>query len=224
MCGRFTLISGGPALKDHFRLPETPALRPRYNIAPSQDIAVVRSLGGGERSLGMLRWGLLPGWARDPRIGHRLINARAETVAGKPAFRNAFRQRRCLIPADGFYEWQRRDGARQPWYFHRRNQGLMAFAGLWEHWDRGGELIESCTIITTRANTAMAPVHDRMPVIIAQADYQGWLETPAAEARDLLELLRPCADDWLAAYPVSTRVNSPGTDGLALIHPLRDRR
>ncbi len=219
MCGRFTLFSGGPALQAHFQLPETPMLRPRYNIAPSQEVAVVRSLGEGERSLGWLRWGLIPGWAKDPRIGHRLINARAETVAEKPAFRHAFRQRRCLIPADGFYEWQRRDGRKQPWYFHRRDEGLMAFAGLWEHWDRAGELVETCTIITTRANALMARVHERMPVILAPVDYPRWLETPAAEAAALQSFLRPCAEDWLTSVPVSTRVNNPGNDDMALIHP-----
>jgi len=222
MCGRFTLFSPGPALQAHFHLPEPPALRARYNIAPSQDIAVVRSLGQGERALGMLRWGLIPGWAKDLRIGYRMINARAETVAEKPAFRNAFRQRRCLIPADGFYEWQRRDGAKQPWYFHRRDEALFAFAGLWEHWDRAGELVESCTIITTRANRLMAPVHERMPVILGPDDYLSWMETPATEAGSLLPLLEPCADDWLTTYPVSSRVNSPGTDTLALIHPRED--
>ena len=177
MCGRFTRRLSWAELHELLDLIGAPVnLQPRYNIAPSQDLAVVRATANG-RYLSMLRWGLIPSWAKDPAIGHKLINARAETAAEKPSFRTAFRHRRCLIPADGFYEWQRRGGARQPWLFGLRNSAPFAFAGLWERWtvpagaplpgslsERSpGDALETCTILTTSANDTIAPVHGRMP-------------------------------------------------------------
>ncbi len=211
MCGRFTqrffwrevhyfLNLTGPALN----------LRPRYNVAPGQDVAAVRTAEDGRR-LSMLRWGLIPFWSREPNIGYRMINARAETAAGKPAFRAAYRARRCLIPADGFYEWQRKGKVRQPFYFGLNDGGPMAFAGLWERWtvpdeiklprslsDRApGDAVESCTILTTSANETLAPVHHRMPVILPPDAFDPWLAgQPVA--------LDPYPAEAMALQPVST--------------------
>ncbi|MCY4600882.1 MAG: SOS response-associated peptidase, partial [Acidobacteria bacterium] len=189
MCGRFTQVLSWPELRDLMEL-EGPMLdlAPRYNVAPGQQIAAVRREPDGRR-LAMLRWGLIPGWAADPAIGHRLINARAETASSKPSFRGAFRSRRCLIPASGFYEWQRAGAVRQPYLIGRGDGRLLAFAGLWERWTvrRGatlggslaahepGDVIETCTILTTSANEAVAPVHHRMPVILPREAFEPWL-------------------------------------------------
>lgn len=219
MCGRYTMATPGQSLKIHFQLEEVPDLPFRYNIAPTQNVAAVRATTTG-RALGLLRWGLIPHWADDPKIGYRLINARADTVASKPSFRSAFKQRRCLIAADGFYEWQKQDGAKQPFYIRRQDGEPFAFAGLWEHWQGVEEGIESCTIITTDANELMKPIHDRMPVILAPADYDRWLD-PAVQKADLLQpLLRPFPADALAAFPVSTRVNNAKNEGPTCIEAL----
>ena len=193
-------------------------LRPRYNVAPGQDVAAVRAAEGG-RGLSMLRWGLIPFWSREPNIGYRMINARAETAAGKPAFRAAYRARRCLIPADGFYEWDRKGKVRQPWHFGLNGGGLMAFAGLWERWtvpdgielprplsDRApGDAVESCTILTTSANETLAPVHHRMPAILPPDAFAPWLAgQPVA--------LDPYPADAMTGQPVSTRVNKASND------------
>lgn len=209
-------------------------LRPRYNVAPSQEVAVVRAVdpgsqsGAGSRhSLAMLRWGLIPAWAKDPAIGHRLINARSETVAEKPSFRSAYRRRRCLIPADGFYEWQRRGETRQPWLFELRGGAPFSFAGLWERWTvredaplsgalaerNPGDAIETCTILTTTANGAVAPVHGRMPVILPRGAWVSWLageEVPLA----------PYPEAKMTAHPVSTLVNRPANDDPRCVEPL----
>lgn len=219
MCGRYTMATPGQSLKKHFQLDTVPELPFRYNIAPTQNVAAVRATGSG-RELSLLRWGLIPHWADDPKIGYRLINARADTVASKPSFRSAFKQRRCLIAADGFYEWQKQDGAKQPFFIRRKDGEPFAFAGLWEHWQGVEEAIESCTIITTEANELMQPIHDRMPVILAPADYDRWLD-PAVQKPDLLQpLLRPFAADALTATPVSTRVNNPRNEGPKCIDAL----
>jgi putative SOS response-associated peptidase YedK len=179
----------------------------------------VRQKDGGGRELALVRWGLIPAWAKEASIGGRLINARSETVAEKPAFRSAFRKRRCLVPADGFYEWRKREGGgpKQPMLVRRRDGAPFAFAGLWEHW-RGPEgEVQTCTILTTEANAVLAPIHDRMPVILDPAAYDRWLDParPGAE-----ELLRPCSDGWLEAFPVSTRVNNVRNDVAELIAPM----
>lgn len=228
MCGRFTLATPGSELQRRFGLPEPPELRPRYNIAPTQSIAIVRRHDSG-RELALVRWGLVPSWADDPGIGSRMINARAETVAEKPAFRAAFRKRRCLVPADGFYEWQARDGRKQPFLIRRRDHAPFAFAGLWEHWEgpkgrpdqRAEPSLQTATLITTRANAVLEPLHERMPVILDPADYDLWLD-PAAPWQMAETLLRPCRDDALESEPVSTRVNSVRHDDPACVAPVTD--
>jgi putative SOS response-associated peptidase YedK len=219
MCGRFTLATSGEQLATQFALAEAPQLAPRYNIAPTQPIAVVRATDGG-RELVLLRWGLVPVWANDPSIGSRMINARAETAAVKPAFRTAMRRRRCLIPADGFYEWQTLPSGKQPFYFHRGDGAPFAFAGLWEHWNSpDGTPLESCTILTTAANELLRPIHDRMPVIIDPADYARWLDPGLHDPAALEDLLAPHDDAAMAAHPVSRAVNRVANDGPALIAP-----
>jgi putative SOS response-associated peptidase YedK len=168
----------------------------------------------------VVRWGLIPSWADDASIGNRLINARAETAAEKPSFRSAFKHRRCLIPTSGFYEWQKVGTKKQPHYIRRPDEVPFAFAGLWERWEKGGEPIESCTILTTEANGMMRPIHDRMPVILGPEAWGQWLDPEGKESLPLKPLLRPYPDDWLTAYPVSTRVNNPKYDAPACVAPL----
>jgi putative SOS response-associated peptidase YedK len=218
MCGRFLLQAPVDVLQRAFGFEERPNLRPRYNIAPTQAVPIVRRNDGGGRELALVRWGLIPAWAKEAGIGSRLINARSETMAEKPAFRSAFRKRRCLVPADGFYEWRKPEGGgpKQPMLIRRRGEGPFAFAGLWERW-RGPEgEVETCTILTTEANSILAPIHDRMPVILDPASYDRWLD-PAQTGAE--ELLRPCPDGWLEAFPVSTRVNNVRNDAAELITP-----
>jgi putative SOS response-associated peptidase YedK len=195
----------------------------RYNIAPTQPVAAIRQPeAASERELVLLKWGLVPPWADDPSIGSRMINARAETVAQKPSFRTAFKKRRCLILADGYYEWQKRDARKQPYLIHRRDDRPFAFAGLWEQWRGDSEEapLESCTIITTDANDATRHVHDRMPVILDAGDYDRWLD-PAIHDRSQLEpLLAPCGAEDLVAVPVSTHVNNPRNDDSRCVAPL----
>src|SRR5262245_35107324 len=181
MCGRFTLATSRAQLADLFRLAGGPELPLRYNIAPTQPVPVVRAAGDG-RALALARWGLIPRWATDPAIGNRLINARSETVAEKPSFRDAFRKRRCLIPATGFYEWAKTAGGKQPYHFRLLDGRPFAFAGLWERWDRGGEPVESCTILTTAANAVVRPVHERMPVILPAEAFAAWLDNRGVPA------------------------------------------
>jgi len=222
MCGRFALYSDPFALAKRFQAEALPALRPRYNIAPTQSIPIVREEGGNRR-FALARWGLIPSWAKDMKIGYHTINARAETVAEKPAFRNAFRHRRCLVPADGFYEWQAVTGSKikQPWFIALRDRETMAFAGLWERWrSPEGEELESCSIIVTDANAIMQPIHDRMPVILASEDWDAWLETDAKDAVGLQGLLKPYPAEGMTAWPVSTKVNSPRNDSVECLEAL----
>lgn len=214
MCGRFTMYAKGETLAGEFGLPAPPAAAARYNIAPSQEVAAVRAApSGGGREISRLRWGLVPSWARDPAIGGRLINARSETVREKPSFRDAFRRRRCLIPASGFYEWMRVERGKQPYYVRMRDGRLFAFAGLWERWNGPeGRVLESCTILTTGANAVLAPIHDRMPVILDRAEYGRWLEPAPGDPDRLSRLLVPFPPEEMTAYPVSPRVNSPSAD------------
>jgi putative SOS response-associated peptidase YedK len=217
MCGRFAFYSPTEAVARLFGTPPGADLPARYNIAPTQDAPVIRARASGGRELVALRWGLIPFWARDAKIGNRLINARAETVAAKPAFRQAFRKRRCLVLADGFYEWQKTADGKQPWFISLAGGGPCALAGLWESW-RGDDAapLETCSIITTRPNELMARLHDRMPAILLDAAVDRWLD-PAADAAALTDLLAPIPDHRLAAAPVSRRVNSPANDGPELI-------
>ena len=213
MCGRFTQATEGEIIARVFDLAESPVLSPRYNIAPTQAVAVVRAREGGRR-LDALRWGLVPSWAKDRTIGDRMINARAETLAEKPAFRSAFRARRCLIVADGFYEWQKAEGRKQPHFITFRDRRPFGFAGLWERWDGDGP-VESCTIVTTTANEVLAPIHDRMPVILDREEFALWLDPKVTDTRRVAGLLRPYAPDLLEAYPVSLLVNNPANDSPA---------
>jgi len=219
VCGRFTLRTPADVLVTHFVLAAAPEVTPRFNIAPTQPAPVVRINGGGSvRECVPLRWGLIPSWAKDAAIGNRLINARCETVADKPAFRTAVRRRRCLVVADGFYEWQKTAGrGKQPYYFHLANEGPLAFAGLWERWmgprdAPTAEPLESCTIITTAANELVGPVHERMPVIVDPVDYTQWLDPTATDVAELAPLLRSTLSDQLIARPVGQLVNSPKND------------
>jgi putative SOS response-associated peptidase YedK len=236
MCGRYTLRHSRAEIARAFELLELPDFTPRYNIAPTQGIAVVRAAPPAEpstatspvesprRQLAFLHWGLIPSWADDPAIANRLINARAESIDTKPAFRTAFRQRRCLIVADGFFEWQKQGRRKQPFYLRVRDGELFGMAGVWESWQRGTQTIESCAIITTTANALVSEVHDRMPVIVQPADYQQWLD-PAIQQSDLLKpLLRPYPAEHMQAAPVSPQVNSPKYDGPKCVQPYRPER
>jgi putative SOS response-associated peptidase YedK len=226
MCGRFTLTTPLEGLREVFGFLELPNLAPRANIAPTQEVLAVRLGEDAGRHATLLRWGLIPGWAKEAAIGAKMINARGESVAEKPAFRRAFKTRRCLVAADGFYEWQPRSkGPKQPYRIVRPDRGPFAFAGLWERWRDPAQAeapaLESCTIITTEANARLAPIHLRMPVILDPADFDLWLD-PASPPAALQALLRPCPDEWLEAYPVSTRVNRVANDDLALLEPLAE--
>jgi len=236
MCGRFTLRASAAEVAEQFALFEAPRLVPRYNIAPTQPVPVVRlaahqleSRGrpaGREtepvREFALLHWGLIPSWAKDPKIGARMINARAESVLEKPAFRQAMRRRRCLVVADGFYEWRKAEGRKQPYFIHRQDDRPFGFAGLWESWHGAeGELLESCTIITTGPSRLLAPIHDRMPVILPAEHYERWLD-PASRAEELQALLVPNESEPLEAYPVGSLVNSPRNDSPQCVERVRD--
>jgi putative SOS response-associated peptidase YedK len=222
MCGRFTLTDPDQDLAVQFDLPEIPDMKPRYNIAPTQPVAAVRlAPEGAEREMALLHWGLIPFWAKDPSIGARMINARSETVAEKPAFRAAFRRRRCLVAADGFYEWQKQNGGKQPFYIHLRNGRPFGFAGLWEHWEGAdGSVIESCTLLTTQPNDLLRPLHNRMPVILHPRDYALWLDREVEEAEKLKPLLGAYPAAEMEAYAVSRFVNRPDNDEPKCIEPL----
>lgn len=223
MCGRYSLTTPEEALRRLFDY-TGPArnLPPRYNIAPTQGAPVVRANGDGGRELAMLRWGLVPSWADDPAIGNRMINARAETVAEKPSFRQALAARRCLVPATGFYEWQKTNGAKQPWNIRPAGDDTFAFAGLWEVWDKGEAPLETFTIVTTEANDVLRPIHGRMPVILGPENYGAWLDTAGTPAHDAQELLGPCPAAWLAAGKVGTHVNKPANDDAQCLAPPAD--
>jgi putative SOS response-associated peptidase YedK len=226
MCGRYTLRTAPEDLVNLFQFAESDfELAPRYNIAPTQDVAAVRwNADQNQRELGFLYWGLIPFWAKDAKIGGRMINARSETIAEKPSFRHAFVKKRCLILADGFYEWQKlAGGTKQPFYIHRQDDQPFALAGLWESWKNEGRVIESCTIITTTANETMQPLHDRMPVILSANDYDRWLDPLFQEKAALQELLKPCAADLLEAYPLSTRVNNARNQEAQCIERMESR-
>jgi putative SOS response-associated peptidase YedK len=196
------------------------SLDPRYNIAPSQQVIACRiSPQEAKRELVTLKWGLIPFWVEDPAIGNRMINARSETVAGKPSFREAFKKRRALIPTSGFYEWKKEQGGKQPYYICRKDGEPFSLAGLWELWQKGEEPLESCTIITTGANALVAPLHERMPVIISPEQYSYWLN-PHSDPVALQELLQPSPPEEFVCYPVSRLVNSPANDSPELVLPL----
>ena len=219
MCGRYTLRTPVEKLAEEFGFDASSVeVPPNYNVAPTQEVAAVLA-EGGQRHLELLRWGLIPSWADDPGIGSRMINARAETAPEKPSFRRAFRERRCLIPADGFYEWKRMNGAKQPYYMRMREGRPFAFAGLWETWnDHGGPEIRSCAILTTAPNALAGEIHNRMPVILPAGSYDAWLD-PEAEKEELVALLAPYPEAEMEAYPVSRFVNSPSNNDPRCIEP-----
>lgn len=223
MCGRFTLTQSGAAIAEAFELDSVPQLVPGYNIAPTQPVPAIRATEAAQRQFDYLYWGLIPSWAKDTSMATRMINARAETVTEKPAFRTAFKRRRCLIVADGFYEWQRLGTKKQPYYFRLNDQHPFGFAGLWEYWHSPeGDEIESCTILTTAANAVVQPVHDRMPVILNTQDYDRWLDPSVQSTEQLVSLLRPYPESEMSAYPVSAKVNSARYDGPDCIAPLEE--
>ena len=222
MCGRYTLTQISPELiRKLFLLTYLPDLRPRYNIAPTQHVLVVREKPDNERGADFVRWGLIPSWAKEEAIGNRMINLRSETVADKPGFRGPFRHRRCLVVADGFYEWQKAGPRKQPVYVRRADGQPFGFGGVWDHWiSPDAAEIESCSIITTAPSEFIAPIHDRMPLIIEPGDYDLWLDPAVQRPDDVRGLLKPYTSPDLTAYPVSTLVNSADNDDPACIEPL----
>lgn len=228
MCSRYSATLPVEAMRSLFNFDNTPNLAARFNIAPTQDVPVVRRRADGSRALNQIRWGLIPSWAKDARIGVTLINARAESLAEKPSFRAAFARRRCLIPADGYYEWQKLNAKeKQTWRFERPDGGAFAFAGLWERWQpQAGTApshtapdhtaIDSCTIVTTEANALIRPIADRMPVILPQGDFAAWLDSATPQPA-LAGLLVPCSDDFLTARPIGSYVNNVRHEGPACL-------
>jgi putative SOS response-associated peptidase YedK len=216
MCGRFNLRANPRQIQEAFDVLRVPEISPRYNIAPTQTILAIRQTDDGREAV-PVRWGLIPSWAKDLKIGSSLINARADTVATKPAFRSAFKRRRCLIPASGYYEWRGAKGAKQPFHIHRKDDGLLAFAGLWERWEPpDAEPVESATIITTDANQTLAEVHDRMPVILSPPEFTTWLD--AETPREQIELLlRPASEDLLEFDAIRKNVNDARNEGPNLL-------
>lgn len=197
-------------------------IQPRYNIAPTQQVAAIRAYPDGTLHLDHLKWGLIPSWAKDPSIGSRMINARSETVAEKPAFRSALKHRRCIIPANGFYEWQSVGGKKKPLYVRLKDKSPMMFAGLWDHWKSpDGIVIESCTILTTTSNDLIKPLHERMPVILDPKDIDLWLDLQMTDPERLEPLFKPFPSGTMEMYPVSDTVNSPGNDTAECIVPLK---
>jgi putative SOS response-associated peptidase YedK len=214
MCGRFLLFSDASSLASHFDLAGFPELSPRYNIAPTPPVLAVRA-GAAGREAALLRWGFVPPWAKDTKVAP--INARSETAPEKPTFRHALRKRRCLVPADGFYEWAALGGRKQPYCFRPWDRRPWAFAGLWERWEGPQGQLESCCILTAGANELVRPVHDRMPVILPERHWLAWLDVGLRDACELVPLLRPYPADAMRAYPVGSLVNNPKNDGPACL-------
>jgi len=221
MCGRYTLVTDPEAVRKRFQLEELPIpLQPRYNIAPSQMVPAIISRQG-QRKIGMLRWGLIPSWARDEKIRNKLINARAETLTEKPSFQNLIARKRCLIPADGFYEWKQLEKGKQPMRIQLKDRGLFAFAGLYDTWSKpDGQKVHTCTIITTQPNQVVSDIHDRMPVILRPQDEDTWLDPAHEDMRFLQSLLVPYDAEMMRAYPVSSMVGNPRHDSPACVEEI----
>ncbi|MEI7635117.1 MAG: SOS response-associated peptidase [bacterium] len=221
MCGRFILKSPADRIAEAMGVSDCPNLPPRFNIAPTQPVLVARlNQKMPAREFRIMQWGFIPAWAKDPAIGSRLINARADSLPNKPAFRAAFLRRRCLIPADGFYEWTAPPEGKQPFLFTMQDNSTFAFAGIWEHWlGSDGSEIESCAIITTDANPLVRPVHERMPVILKPASYTQWLSPADADMNALMKLLASYPASLMSAAPVSRRVNNPKNDDPSCLTP-----
>jgi putative SOS response-associated peptidase YedK len=216
MCGRFTQTFTWAEIQEFYGLLNelAPNLRASWNVAPTQDIGVIGAKDGGGLGFTRMRWGLIPSWAKDMSIGAKTINARADTLAQKPAFRDAYAKRRCIIPCSGFFEWKGAGAAKTPYFISRADGAPLSFAGLWERWrNPDGEWVRTATIITTDANEALKPLHHRMPVVLARDDIGGWLDKGGGD------LLRPCPENWLRAWPVSTKVNSVKNDAPELVEP-----
>jgi putative SOS response-associated peptidase YedK len=218
MCARLFLPVSAEELAEFLEIAGLPELEPRYNIAPGQDLLAVRSGPGGGRRASFLRWGLVPSFAQDPKIGHRLINARSETAGTRGVFRESLRMRRCLVPAAGFYEWKSVGSAKQP-YAVKPRAGLLAIGGLWDAWERDGRRLETCTLLTTTPNELIAPIHDRMPVLLDRERFAEWLDPRQQDPRGLAALMQPYPAERLLAHPVSTRVNRPTVDDPACLAP-----
>src|SRR6056297_1126618 len=232
MCSRYNLTSPHEAVRAYFGYENRHEFPPRYNIAPTDPAAIVRPAHNGRRELWLVRWGLIPSWVKDPQSFSTLINAREETILEKPSFRGGIRHKRCLVPATGFYEWTGPRGAKQPHHIHRSQNengaesagALMAFAGIYDEWlGADGSEIDTMAIITVAANRTLQAIHDRMPAILAPADFDAWLDVKGVEAREAVELLRPADDNSLAVTEVSRAVNSPRAEGVELIEPVGDR-
>jgi putative SOS response-associated peptidase YedK len=226
MCGRFTLTVDPAELQDAFGDFIFPnQFAPRYNIAPTQPVLAIPN--DGKNKADFFLWGLIPSWSKDPAIANKLINARGETIAEKPSFRGSFKYKRCLIPADGFYEWKAQAGTKTktPYFIHMKDGKPFAFAGLWDEWHSpDGNSLRTCTIVTTTPNELMSTLHTRMPVILERDDYAAWLD-PMPQAKDsdkLLRLIRPFPADRMSAHPVSTLVNTPSNDRMELIAPVKN--
>jgi putative SOS response-associated peptidase YedK len=220
MCGRYAIITAPEAIRRLFGYHERPNFPARYNVAPTQPIPIVR-LQAGERHFALVRWGLIPAWVKDPKTFTLLINARGETVLDKPAFTNAMKRRRCLVPADGFYEWKRTGDAKQPYFVRLRSGAPFAFAGLWETWTGpNGEEMDTAAIVTTTANKTIADIHDRMPVMLAPDQFHLWLDSDRVRDREATEVITPLPDDAVEAYPVSHAVNHVANDNPELVEPV----
>ncbi len=223
MCGRYTLTCTPDVVAEEFRLEASPDFQPRYNVAPSQLVVCVRlQFRTWQREAVTFRWGLIPAWAKDPAIGTRLINARAETVTEKPSFQKPFRERRCLVLADGYYEWKRTSTGTQPYYIRLKNKRLFAFAGLWDRWKgEDGKSLESCAILTTKANERLATIHDRMPVILPPVAYEPWLDPGQEDPTRLVPFLTTCPANAMIATPVNRWVNDPRVDDVRCLEASR---
>lgn len=218
MCGRYTLTKTGE-MPEFFEISEV-RLPPRFNIAPTQDVPVIRS-SDGARKLDLLRWGLVPRWAKDPSIGARMINSRLETVEEKPSFRVPFQRQRCIVPADGFFEWRNDPGGKQPYYFTMKSGAVFGLAGLWDSCKREGEILETFSIITCEANSTVSPVHHRMPVILPRELFSSWLD-PTVQGGELKHLLGPYPAEEIASSPVSRFVNNARNDSPECITPIQE--
>jgi putative SOS response-associated peptidase YedK len=219
MCGRFTLSVSAARLQKVFPLFEFPEIVPRYNIAPTQEVLAIRQKEHDPPRAAWLRWGLIPHWAKDKKLAATLINARADTAADKPAFRDAFKRRRCLIVADGFYEWRKEGKLKQPFHIRRKDGQPFAFAGLWETWHGEQPPVASCTIVTTDANEAIRHLHERMPVILDAHDYARWLDPAPSDPGILCEMLRPCSPDLITVVAANPFVNNSRNEGAECLVP-----
>lgn len=222
MCGRFVLVTPAKSIAERFDLEEFVDVEPRYNVAPTQDVGIIRvNPQTGGRNMRMAKWGLIPSWAKDPSIGPKLINARSETVHQKPAFRTSFKARRCLVPSDGFYEWDKLGKVRQPYLFRMADGNPFAFAGLWDRWTApDGTVTETCTVLTTPANDRLIAIHDRMPAILQPEDYGTWLDSALKDPEVLLKLLVPFPSERMVGQPVSRKVNRASYEAPDCIEPI----